>query len=111
MTKRALIPMVALLFLAACEKPVDLALFVLQDNPEWDKEKIEKTIEEGQRKIVGVPGMCTVHLMYYTAWMDTNGRVQFRRDVYDRDDVLWKALNRSANGPRTTPVIDSLAAN
>ena len=30
---------------------------------------------------------------YYTAWVE-NGKVQFRPDVYDYDDVLWEAMKK-----------------
>ena len=88
------------------EKPVDLAVFVLKDNPTWNRKKIEKAIQDGKRKIVGVPGKITVHLMYFTSWMEENGEAQFRRDIYERDSVLWEALNRSANGAPFAPVME-----
>jgi murein L,D-transpeptidase YcbB/YkuD len=88
------------------EKPVDLALFVLKDNPKWNRKKIQNAIQDGERKIVGVPGKVTVHLMYFTSWMEDNGEVQFRRDIYERDGVLWQALNSSANGSGTVLVME-----
>ncbi|WP_113636211.1 L,D-transpeptidase family protein [Nubsella zeaxanthinifaciens] len=35
-----------------------------------------------------------VYIAYYTAWADSNGKVQFRPDVYDYDPILWKAIER-----------------
>ncbi len=85
------------------ENPVGLAEFVLRENPKWDRAKIEKMIAGGKRTIVGIMGEYTVHLLYYTSWMENKGEVQFRRDIYDRDDVLWSALNRSAAGSGEHP--------
>ncbi len=85
------------------ENPVGLAEFVLRDNPKWGREKIENTIAGGKRTVVGVMGEYTVHLLYFTCWMEKSGEIQFRRDIYDRDDVLWSALNRSAAGSEKQP--------
>jgi len=27
----------------------------------------------------------SVHITYFTAWTDTKGRIQFRKDIYKRD--------------------------
>ncbi|WP_245994440.1 L,D-transpeptidase family protein [Desulfosoma caldarium] len=74
------------------EKPLDLALFVLQDDPKWTRESLEKHIASGKRHIIALLRPCTVHLLYITAWVSEDGTVHFRRDIYDRDKLLVKAL-------------------
>lgn len=48
--------------------------------------------DAGDRKVVkpGVP--IEVHLTYLTAWMNKDGSTHFRKDIYERDEVLLKAL-------------------
>ena len=36
----------------------------------------------------------TVFLAYYTAWVDGNGKVQLRPDVYGYDPLLWEGLKK-----------------
>jgi L,D-transpeptidase YcbB len=44
---------------------------------------------------VHLPTSIPVHLLYWTAWVNEDGVVHFRKDIYDRDKVLDKALQES----------------
>lgn len=74
------------------EKPLDLALFVLQDDPRWTRESLEKRIASGKHHMIPLLKPCTVHLLYITAWVSEDGTVHFRQDIYDRDKLLVRAL-------------------
>ncbi|GAB4269682.1 MAG: L,D-transpeptidase family protein [Deferrisomatales bacterium] len=76
------------------EKPWELALFLLQDDPSWTRQTLEELVEQGERHVVPLRVPTAVHLLYWTAWVDDRGALQFRRDVYERDEVLWAALSR-----------------
>jgi len=76
------------------EKPLELAAFVLEGTPGWDLADIRAAVDGGLRQTVRPLKGCTVHLLYWTAWVDADGTVNFREDVYERDGVLWAALNR-----------------
>jgi murein L,D-transpeptidase YcbB/YkuD len=75
------------------ERPLDLAGYLLKDNPKWSRKNILKAIrsEEGN-KIVRLGKPVPVHLLYWTAWVDHQGRVNFRDDIYGRDPLLDVAL-------------------
>ena len=74
------------------EKPVDLATTLLKDSPGWTREKIVDTINRGREMVVGLKTPITIHLFYWTAWVDDTGELQFRKDIYGRDTSLRRAL-------------------
>lgn len=73
-------------------KPVELALFILQDDIYWTRERILSLIESGQRHIIEVFDPCMVHVMYWTCWVGKEGKINFRNDIYNYDEILWNAL-------------------
>lgn len=85
------------------EKPVDLAAYVLAGNPDWTADKIIKTIDSGKTMSISIPEKIMVHLLYWTAWVDTEGTVNFREDIYDRDRPLWEAIETARSLPVVMP--------
>jgi L,D-transpeptidase YcbB len=69
-----------------------LANYLLSGSPVWTPEMLSKNLEKGQRRVVNIPEPITIHLLYMTAWVDDNGVLQFRKDIYQRDSMLDKAL-------------------
>lgn len=74
------------------ERPMDLAHYLLKDSSDWTPEKLQEAIASGAQKSITLPKPLPVHLLYFTAWADKDGTVQFRRDVYGHDAKLAKAL-------------------
>ena len=75
------------------ENPIDLAEYVLRGDPRWTRERILATMENSPvNQAVRLPRPIMVHLLYWTAWVDENGTVQFRNDIYGRDKPLEEAL-------------------
>ncbi|MGH6918941.1 MAG: L,D-transpeptidase family protein, partial [Geminicoccaceae bacterium] len=60
--------------------------------PGWSIEAINAAIATGQRQIVTLDQKLPVHIAYLTAWVDKDGSVNFRPDVYGRDAILAAAL-------------------
>lgn len=67
------------------EQPLDLATYLMKDDPQWTRDRIESAIQSGRNRSVPLPASVGVHIVYMTAWVDENGIVQFRNDVYGRD--------------------------
>ncbi len=78
------------------KEPVKLAKYVLRDQPGWTTEKIEKTMNKGEQKYVKVKDPIPVVITYYTAWVDENGQLNFRDDIYGHDERLAEKMFTSS---------------
>jgi murein L,D-transpeptidase YcbB/YkuD len=76
------------------EKSIELALYLLQDNPGWDRDKIDRTVASGTGIKVDLARRVAVHLLYWTAWVDPGNTIHFANDIYQRDKILAKALSQ-----------------
>ncbi len=86
-----------------------LALYLLRDKG-WTQEQLDDEIAQGDTETVPVPKPVPVWLLYWTAWIDADGAVEFRDDLYDRDQHLAVALNEASRLPvmlarATTPTL------
>jgi len=69
-------------------EPEKLANYVLRNQPEWTPEKISEAMNSGDEQYVKVKDPIPVVITYYTAWVDENGRLNFREDIYGHDQKL-----------------------
>jgi L,D-transpeptidase YcbB len=67
------------------QRPVDMAAFLLQDNPDWQRPYIDQVVESGKTVLVPLKTPMPVHVVYMTAWVDEEGIMQFRKDMYRYD--------------------------
>jgi L,D-transpeptidase YcbB len=74
------------------EKPIELAEYLLKDDPKWTYQSILRAVDSEQNRIVRLKKAVPVHLLYWTAWVDQKGVVNFRKDIYKRDPRLDMAL-------------------
>ena len=72
------------------ERPLELAELLLANPATWNAGTIRKTIDAGSTQNVTLPNKMPVLIAYWTAWVDPQGRVNFRRDVYGQD-AQWAA--------------------
>ena len=83
----------------------DLATWILQDVPGWNRAAIDAGIAGGVLKIVNLPHKMPVAWVYLTGWVTRDGTIQFRDDVYKHDDSLDRnALADAAAGGFVAPV-------
>jgi murein L,D-transpeptidase YcbB/YkuD len=66
------------------ERPMDLAKYVLRDQPEWTEEKIGAAMNAGVEKTVNLREPLPIYLAYFTAW-EENGALKTVPDIYGRD--------------------------
>ena len=74
------------------QKPEELALYLLKDDPRWTPEKFRKTLDTMKEQSIRLITPVPVHLLYWTVFVDDDGVVQFRNDIYGRDEQLANAL-------------------
>ncbi|MGF1611054.1 MAG: murein L,D-transpeptidase [Kiloniellales bacterium] len=75
--------------------PLELAELLLRNDPAWSPERIEAVIASGKRQVVTLKQPMPVHITYLTAWVNKDGSVHFRDDIYGRDKRLADALQLS----------------
>ena len=66
-------------------EPAKLATYLLRNNPEWTPEKISAAMDSGKEQFVQLQQPAAVSITYFTAFVDSNGRLNFREDVYGHD--------------------------
>jgi murein L,D-transpeptidase YcbB/YkuD len=72
--------------------PFKLAQYVLRNQKEWTPEKIDEAMNSGQEQFVKVKTPIPVLITYYTAWVDENGILNFRDDIYNHDADLAQKM-------------------
>jgi L,D-transpeptidase YcbB len=77
------------------EKPLEMAQWVLQDRPEWTPEKIQEAMRAGREQHVALKRHIPVYIVYETVWVDDDGTVEFRDDIYGHDARQERVLPAS----------------
>lgn len=69
-------------------EPQKMAQYLLQNDPSWTAERIEEAMNAGKEQYVKLKEPVEVFITYYTAWVDDNGKLNFRDDIYDHDEKI-----------------------
>jgi murein L,D-transpeptidase YcbB/YkuD len=78
-------------------QPLELAEWVM--NGRWTRRQFAEEIETGEQRTIALPEPVPVHILYWTAFVDDAGRLQFHQDIYGVD----AALANSLAGRRASP--------
>lgn len=76
--------------------PFDLARVLLSqqtDNPEG---VFRRALDSGRETFLELKPHVPVHLVYFTAFPDVDGKIRFLSDVYGRDARVWAAMEKAA---------------
>lgn len=88
------------------EDPVELATWVLRDEPGWNRERIRSAMNGAETIDVKLGHPIPVLVLYGTALVAEDGEVRFFDDIYRADAALARALAqetaaRSTRGPHS----------
>jgi murein L,D-transpeptidase YcbB/YkuD len=84
-----------------------LAAYLLKDDPSWTSEKIDQAMNSGKEQFVRVKRSVPVVITYFTAWVDENGQLNFRDDVYQHDAKTAERMFGTASLTQPIPQNDS----
>ena len=68
-------------------KPQELLNIIASEDKSLDLGKIDSILKETNEKSIGLSKKIPVHLVYLTSWVDEEGQLQFREDVYNYDKI------------------------
>ncbi|MEP0940662.1 MAG: L,D-transpeptidase family protein [Rhizobiaceae bacterium] len=77
------------------KSPMDLAEKILGFQS-VTRGKIDSIVASKKRTVVKLKEKVPVHVTYLTAWVNKDGSVHYRRDIYGRDKILAKALAKNS---------------
>lgn len=73
------------------EKPLELAELMLDDE-EWTLEKINEVVATNTTTSIKLKEKIRIYQLYWTAWLNKDGKIEYRDDIYSLDEKVYKAL-------------------
>jgi len=75
------------------ERALELAALVLDEPDRWNAQSVAATIAGGKLQNVTLKRRMPLLLAYWTSWVDPEGQMNFRRDLYGQDAQWAEALD------------------
>ena len=77
------------------EDPIAMANYVMRDQPEWTEPRIRNAMSAGQEQTVKLKTPIPVHIGYWTAWVEPDGKtVTYTDDPYRIDPAHAQLLKK-----------------
>ncbi|MBC7138332.1 MAG: L,D-transpeptidase family protein [Defluviimonas sp.] len=73
-------------------RPFDFAYALLARQTDDPEAEFRRYLNTGVESSVSLDQPVPVHLVYFTAWPTPRGRIEYRRDIYGRDGLIFDAL-------------------
>lgn len=73
------------------EHPLELAGYFLNHSEQWEKQKIDSVVATRKTHNLKIDKKYNLYIWYWTAW-SLNGKLHFRKDIYDYDEPLYDCL-------------------
>lgn len=72
--------------------PKKLAMYLLADQAQWTSQAVDSAMSSRIEKFVPLKKPVPVYVVYFTAFVDTDGVLNFSKDVYGRDLQLKRMI-------------------
>jgi L,D-transpeptidase YcbB len=86
------------------QRYAEVLLSLVRPNDGYTIARIQKMIAEGSEQDIQFPNFVPVYLTYQTAFVDDDGRLQFREDIYGRDKALVALMTGSERRVADIPI-------
>ena len=73
-------------------EPKKFAQYLLRSDTSWTEMKIDSAMHQPKEKWVTLSKGIPVFITYFTAWVDKNGQLNFRKDIYGHDEKMAAKL-------------------
>lgn len=73
--------------------PPKLAAYLLRDDTSWNAQNIAAAMNSTKEKYVTIKRTVPVFIVYFTSWVDPQGGIEFRPDIYNRDQRLLSMIS------------------
>jgi len=69
-----------------------MAMYLLQNDSSYTEEKVDSLMHLDHEKWITLKNPIRVSITYFTAWIDQDGKLNFRKDIYGHDNEMARKL-------------------